>query len=258
MSLLNFEIKNSIGILTIQRPEALNALNRSVLEELDSFLSELEHSRSVRVLIVTGSGEKAFVAGADIKEMLSLTKSSANDFAGFGQNVFLKLERLYCPVIAAVNGFALGGGLELALACDFMILSEKAKLGLPECTLGLIPGFGGTVRLARKVGVGFAKQWTMTGEMISAATALQTGLANKVVPPQDVLKESLAIAEMMSQRSAQSLRLIKTSINKSYGLDAKTAMTIEKDLFATVFGTHDQVEGTSAFVEKRTPQFKDM
>lgn len=258
MQFLKFENQNSVGVLTIQRPEALNALNRSLLEELDSFLSELEHSRSVRVLVVTGSGDKAFVAGADIKEMVSLNKSSANDFAGFGQNVFLKLERLYCPVIAAVNGFALGGGLELALSCDFMIVSEKAKLGLPECTLGLIPGFGGTVRLARKVGVGFAKQWTMTGEMITAATAAQTGLANKVVPQGEVLKEALALAETMAQRSAQSLRLIKTSINKSYGLDTKTAMTIEKDLFATVFGTHDQVEGTTAFIEKRQAQFKDM
>lgn len=258
MQFLKFESQNEIGVLTIHRPESLNALNRGVLEELDSFLTELEQSRTVRVLIVTGSGEKAFVAGADIKEIDTLTKATANDFAGFGQNVFLKLEKLYCPVIAAINGFTLGGGLELALACDFMIASEKSKFGLPECTLGLIPGFGGTVRLARKVSVAMAKQWTMTGEMISAATALQYGLVNKVVAPEDVMKEAQALAATMAQRSAQALRLIKESINKSYGLESRSAMTIEKELFASVFGTNDQKEGTKAFIEKRKPVFKDM
>lgn len=258
MTTLTFQEDNAIGVLTIQRPESLNALNAQVLKELNQLLNEIQKKNSLRVLIITGSGEKAFVAGADIKEIDALSKTSAADFAELGQNVFLKLEGLNCPVIAAVNGFALGGGLELALSCDFIIASEKAKFGLPECTLGLIPGFGGTVRLARKVGVGFAKQWTMTGEMVTSAQAAATGLVNKVVASDQLMTECMSLATTMAQRSAQSLRLIKQSIQKTYGLEIHEAMAVEKNLFASVFGSNDQREGTLAFIEKRKPQFKDM
>lgn len=163
MALVTFDLKNKVGLLTIHRPEALNALNEAVLEELEDVLTDIERKKEIHCLVITGSGEKAFVAGADIKEMQNLSEGEAFVFSQKGHAVFNKIENLYCPVIAAVNGFALGGGLELALACDFIMASSKAKMGLPECTLGVIPGFGGTIRLERRVGSGFAKQWTFTG-----------------------------------------------------------------------------------------------
>lgn len=259
MSVVVYEKKDLIGIITIQRPESLNALNSTVLKELDGIINTLEETRDVRAVIVTGAGEKAFVAGADIKEIDTLDKKSvASDFANFGQTVFMKLEKLFCPAIAAVNGFALGGGLELALSCDFIIASSGAKMGLPECTLGLIPGFGGTVRLARRVGPGLAKQWTFTGEMIPAARALETGLVNQVVEPSQLMEECLKIAGTMAQRSPQSLNLIKKSINETYGVEAQSAMQIEKNYFAGLFGSFDQKEGTRAFIEKRKPSFQNL
>lgn len=258
MNFIKFEIANTIGTLTISRPEALNALNTEVLKEIDSVLTEIEQTRTLRCLIVTGSGEKAFVAGADIKEMNGIDSTQAQVFAERGQSVFLKLESLYCPVIAAVNGFALGGGLELALACDFIIASQNAKLGLPECTLGLIPGFGGTVRLARRVGPALAKQWTCTGGMITSEEALRTQLVNAVHEPANLMSEVMKLAESMSARSPQSLMLIKKSINSTYGRPVQEAMAIEARYFSEVFGSFDQKEGVSAFIEKRKPTFKSI
>ncbi len=258
METLKYEKKDLIGVLTIQRPEALNALNTQVLKELDSQLNQLNETQDIRALIITGSGEKAFVAGADIKEIDTLDTKTASDFAGFGQSVFMKIENLFCPVIAAVNGFALGGGLELALACDFIIASKNAKLSLPECTLGLIPGFGGTVRLARRVSPGLARQWTFSGEMVTAERALQTGLVNQLSEPSELLGDCEKIAGTLAQRSPQSLKLIKKSISETYGLSSVQAMAIEKNIFASLFGSFDQKEGTKAFIEKRKPAFKNL
>jgi enoyl-CoA hydratase len=258
METIKFEKKDQWGILTINRPESLNALNTKVLKELDGLLNQLSETQDIRCLIITGSGEKAFVAGADIKEIDTLDTKTAADFAQFGQSVFMKIENLFCPVIAAVNGFALGGGLELALSCDFIIASQNAKLGLPECTLGLIPGFGGTVRLARRVSPGLAKQWTFSGEMITAERALQAGLVNQISESAALLADCEKLAVTLAQRSPQSLKLIKKSINETYGLAAVQAMAIEKNIFAGLFGTSDQKEGTKAFIEKRKPVFNNL
>ncbi len=258
MAVITYEKKDYVGYLTLQRPEALNALNSEVLKELDSLLNQLNETQDIRALIVTGAGEKAFVAGADIKEIDTLNPNTAGDFAHFGQSVFMKLENLFCPVIAAVNGFALGGGLELALACDFIIAAKTAKLGLPECTLGLIPGFGGTVRLARSVSPGLAKQWTFTGEMVTAERALQAGLVNQLSEPAELMADCEKIASLIVQRSPQSLKLIKKSIHETYGVATVQAMALEKTLFAGIFGSSDQKEGTKAFIEKRKPQFKNL
>ncbi len=255
---VNYQKLDHVGVITIQRPESLNALNTTVLKELDAILNQLNEAQDIRALIITGSGEKAFVAGADIKEIDTLDKTTASEFSEFGQNVFLKIETLFCPVIAAVNGFALGGGLELALSCDFIVASSQAKLGLPECTLGLIPGFGGTVRLARIVGPGLAKQFTFTGDMIPAARAYEMGLVNQLSEPTQLMDDCKKLAATMALRSPQALRAIKKSINDTYGVTAPEAMTIEKNLFAGLFGSHDQKEGTRAFIEKRKPVFKNL
>lgn len=258
MTTLQFEKNETIGIITISRPESLNALNSQVLKDLDSLLNQLNETQDIRALIITGAGEKAFVAGADIKEIDTLDQKTAAEFAQFGQSVFMKIENLFCPVIAAVNGFALGGGLELALACDFIFAAKSAKLGLPECTLGLIPGFGGTVRLARRVSPGLAKQWTFSGEMVTAERAHEVGLVNQVCELADLMNEAKKLAQLMAQRSPQSLKLIKKSINETYGLAGVQAMSIEKNIFSSLFGSFDQKEGTKAFIEKRKPQFKNL
>jgi len=258
MNLMTYEKIDNYGLLTISRPEALNALNTEVLKELETFLNKIQETKDIRALIITGAGEKAFVAGADIKEIDTLDTITATKFSHFGQEVFTKLETLFCPVIAAVNGFALGGGLELALACDFIIASKNSKLGLPECTLGLIPGFGGTVRLARRVGPALAKQWTCTGEMIPADRAYQANLINQLSEPGQVLDDAKKLAVVLGQRSPQALNLIKTAINETYGLNVQAALEKERDLFAGLFGSHDQKEGTRAFIEKRKAVFKNL
>lgn len=258
MAFVNFETTGTIGRITIQRPEALNALNTNVLHELDLILTHIENEKTLRCVVITGSGEKAFVAGADIKEMNGIDARQAQTFAERGQSVFQKIESLYCPVIAAVNGFALGGGLELALACDFIVATTSAKLGLPECTLGLIPGFGGTVRLARRVGPALAKQWTFSGGMIAAEEALRTGLVNAVFETTHFQDEVQKLADVMALRSPQSLMLIKKSINETYGKTVHEAMGIEARYFSQVFETFDQREGVSAFIEKRKPTFKSI
>jgi len=255
---VTYEKQDKIGLITINRPEALNALNSAVLHELSKILDQLNEKKDIRALIITGAGDKAFVAGADIKEIDTLDLKTASDFSHFGQNVFLKIENLFCPAIAAVNGFALGGGLELALACDFIVASSAAKLGLPECTLGLLPGFGGTVRLARRVGSGLAKQWTFTGDMVPAQRALDAGLVNQLSEPAQLMEDARKIAATMALRSPLALSAIKKSINGTYGLEVNKAMAMERDLFAGLFDSHDQKEGTKAFIEKRKPVFQDL
>ncbi len=250
--------ENGIWILTISRPEALNALNSAMLNEMgDAFrqISEMDFESS-RAVIITGTGEKAFVAGADIKEMLDLNEDQAIQFAKRGQSVFHEINLLKIPVIAAVNGFALGGGLELALACDFIIASENAKFGLPEVSLGLIPGFGGTVRLTRAVGIRKARELIMTGDMLSSAQALQLGLVSQVVPLAELLPTVHKKIEIILTRSPLAVAQAKKSINQAMDLETEAALENESHIFGALFSSEDTREGTRAFIEKRKPVFK--
>jgi enoyl-CoA hydratase len=256
---INLELKdNGVWVLTIQRPEALNALNAQILNDMADALRQIGEMsyENTRALVITGSGEKAFVAGADIKEISELNEEQAMAFAQRGQSIFHELNLLKIPVIAAVNGFALGGGLELALACDFIYASEEAKFGLPEVSLGLIPGFGGTVRLARAVGIRKARELTYTGDMISATEALHLGLVNKVVPKAELLGTVMRTVSTILSRGPIAVAAAKKSINQAYELDVDEAQKTEAQHFAYLFTTEDVREGTRAFIEKRKPVFK--
>lgn len=252
---LLFERKGNIGILSINRPEALNALNSNVLKELDEAIDMIEVDEKVHILIITGEG-RAFVAGADIGEMKDMNILEARRFAEKGLKVFRKIELMEKPVIAAVNGFALGGGCELSMCCDIRIASEKAKFGQPEVGLGIIAGFAGTQRLARLVGIGKAKELIFTSEMIDAKEAYEIGLVNKVVPAEKLMEVSMNMAEKITKNGQIAVRFAKTAINKGIETDLETGMSIEKDLFALCFGTEDQKEGMDAFLEKRKPNYK--
>lgn len=252
---LSFELVNRVGILTINKPESLNALNSKVLTELSIAVDQLKDRDDVDVVIITGSG-KAFVAGADITEMKEMNAHEGRAFGQFGMHVFRKIELLEKPVIAAINGFALGGGCELAMCCDIRIASEKAKFGQPEVGLGITPGFAGTQRLARLVGTGKAKELIFTADIITAEQALQIGLVNLVVTNDALMKSALTMAEKISSNAQLAVRYAKSAINRGSETDLETAMVIEQDLFGLCFATHDQKEGMTAFVEKRTPNFK--
>ncbi len=256
--LQNIELVRDGGVLiaTIARPEVMNALNSETLRSIAGLVDFAEADHDVRVLVVTGKGEKAFVAGADIKGFEAMTAKEANEFARAGQAIFSRLEDLAKPVIAAVNGFALGGGLELALACDMIVASEKAKFGLPECTLGLIPGFGGTVRLPRLVGTAKALELALTGNMLNAHEAMAVGLVVKVVPHGEALKGALELAQVMVSRAPFALGFIKKSIHLGRGHSVKDAQEIEAGLFGEVFKTEDKNEGVRAFIERRPAKFQ--
>lgn len=249
---------NAIWTVTLNRPESLNALNQQVLSDLAEVLRIIGEMKfeDAKGIIITGQGEKAFVAGADIKEMLSLNADQAKSFAQKGQSVFHELELLKIPVLAAVNGFALGGGLELALSCDFIFASENAKMGLPEVTLGLIPGFGGTIRLARAVGLRKASELIFSGEMISAAEALQMGLVNRVLPQSELLAFSQKKLETIASRGPVAVGMAKKAMQANWDLDIESAQKFEAELFSELFETDDAREGMQAFTEKRKAQFK--
>ncbi len=252
-----FEVKeDGVALLTINRPEALNALNPETLEEIDMVLDSIEKNGNVKVLVITGAGDKSFIAGADIKEFPKMNPLQAYKFAEKGQRVFFRLEALPIPVIACVNGFALGGGCELAMSCDFIYASDKAKFGQPEINLGIIPGFGGTQRLARLVGRAKAKELCMTGEMISAEEAKNIGLVAKVFPSEKLLEETLKIASALAQKSQIALRAIKKVIDEGVGMDLRSGCALEANAFGFVFASEDAKEGVSAFIEKRKPNFK--
>lgn len=255
MTLVQLDKNNLVATLKINKPEALNALSSAVLMELDKHLDLILADKELRCVVITGSGDKAFVAGADIKEIHALDQKSASEFAGFGQSVFMKIESLPMPVIAAVKGFALGGGLELAMACDFILASRKARFGLPECTLGLMPGFGGTVRLARRVGPARAKQMTFSGDLLSAEEALRVGLVNEIYDPEELMEGVRIVAKTISLRAPLALASIKKTIQETYGLPTVQAMRMEQKAFGDLFTTKDCKEGTQAFIEKRKPQF---
>ena len=256
------QVSNADGIwtLTINRPQALNALNAQVMNEISGALEELSSKKfpEAKVLIITGSGEKAFVAGADIKEINSLDEAAALKFAQKGQQVFRQIEKLKIPVIAAVNGFALGGGLELALACDFIFASEKAQFGLPEVTLGLIPGFGGTVRLSKVLGPAQAKEWIFTGKMVNATDAFAMGLVNQVLPAAELMAAAQKTASTIAARGPLAISAAKESVQKCQDLEIDQAMAFEAQCFQKLFSSSDVQEGTSAFIEKRKAQFKGL
>lgn len=250
MSFVAFEQRGPIGVLTMNRPEALNALNEQVLRDLNAALDAVEANDEVLVVILTGAG-RSFVAGADIGQMKDLTPVQAKKFGSYGNQVFLKLENFPKPVIAAVNGFALGGGCELSMACDIRLASEKAKFGQPEVGLGITPGFGGTQRLARLVGPGMAKQLIYTAKNIKADEALRIGLVNAVYPAQELLPAAEKLAGTIAKNAPIAVRACKKAINDGLQVDMDRAVTIEEKLFGSCFETADQKEGMGAFLEKR-------
>jgi enoyl-CoA hydratase len=251
-----FEVSDGIGVLTFNRPKALNALNPATLDEVAGVLQLAARDDSIRVLVLTGAGEKAFVAGADINEFSSMNPLSARLFAEKGQGIFFEIERLPKPVIACVNGFALGGGCEIAMSCDFIYASDKARFGQPEVNLGLIPGFGGTQRLSRLVGRAKAKELCMTGEMIDARQAKDLGLVAKVFEAEQLLEETMKTARSLASKSAAILRSLKKVIDSGADIDLKNGCALEAEAFGVCFGSLDMREGVAAFLEKRKPEFK--
>jgi enoyl-CoA hydratase len=250
------EAGEGVALIKINRPQVLNALNEETLRELQQALKEVEGRKDVRAVILTGEGDKAFVAGADIAAMKAMNPTEALAFSRLGHNTLGMIENLRQPVIAAVNGFALGGGLEIALACDFIYASEKAKLGVPEVTLGIFPGFGGTQRLPRLVGKGRAKELIFTGGMIGAVEAHTLGIVNKVFPADKLMEEVTKTARAIAQNGPVAVSMAKGSVNAGYDEGGTEGEAIEITAWANVFATHDQKEGMGAFLEKRKPQFK--
>jgi enoyl-CoA hydratase len=250
-----FQVDEGIATITFHRPKALNALNQALLAEWSQALDAIAAEEDIRVLILTGAGEKSFVAGADIAELATYTPLQAKIFSRAGHSVIAKLQELPIAVIAAVNGFALGGGSEIALACDFIYASENARFGLPEITLGLIPGFGGTQRLPRLIGTNRAKELIFTGKMISANEAAQIGLVNKVVAPGALMEEVLKTARDIAAKGRVSLREAKQAVNRGLDADLATGCSLETDAFALTLASPDAKEGTAAFLEKRKAVF---
>ncbi len=253
---INLDLEDTIALLTFNRPKKLNALNSELLDEFSDALRQIAENENIRVLILTGAGDKAFVAGADIKEISECNTLSAKLFAEKGQQVISKLQQLSIPAIAAVNGYALGGGSEIVLACDFAYASQNAVLGFPEITLGLIPGFGGTQRLARLIGTTKAKEMIFTGSMISSAAALEYGMINKVFAQESLLDEVKKTAKIIASMGKVSVRAAKEVINLGMDSDLNTGLAIEAIAFAICMAGEDAKEGTSAFLEKRKPVFK--
>lgn len=250
MEFITYEVEGQIGIITINRPKALNALNSAVLDELDKALDAVDQE-AIRCLILTGAGEKSFVAGADIGEMSTLTKAEGEAFGKKGNDVFRKLETFPIPVIAAVNGFALGGGCEISMSCDIRICSENAVFGQPEVGLGITPGFGGTQRLARIVGTGKAKEMIYGARNIKAEEAYRIGLVNNVYPAEELMPAAKKLASTIARNAPIAVRNCKRAINEGIQVDMDQAIVIEEKLFGSCFETCDQKEGMNAFLEKR-------
>jgi enoyl-CoA hydratase len=244
----------SLVTVTVNRPKVLNALDDATLRELTEAFAALP--AATRCVILTGAGDKAFVAGADIAAMTGLSADEARAFAGRGHALAAAIEALPAPVIAAVNGFALGGGLELALACDFAIASANAKLGLPEVGLGIIPGFGGTQRLTRRIGIGRARALIYSGKVIGAEEALRIGLVNEVTPPADLMGAARGLAEAIAARAPLAVAAAKRATGEGADLPLAAALRLEGELFAGLFPTEDRKEGMQAFLEKRSPRFQ--
>jgi enoyl-CoA hydratase len=253
---LIYEKKDDIGLLTINRPEKMNAISNELTTELKKLLDEIENDEELRVLIITGAGEKAFVAGADIKEIVDRDAKLGRRVTRERQEIFSRIENLQVPVIGAINGYALGGGLELALACSIRICSDKAQFGSPEVKLGIIPGDGGTQRLPRLVGLGRAMEMILTGDFIDAEEAYRIGLVNKVVPLEKLMEEAMALAQKIASRPPLAVRYAKEVVNRSQEGDAASGFALESYLHALTCTTEDKKEGVSAFLEKRKGTFK--
>jgi enoyl-CoA hydratase len=253
---LLFDTADGIALITFNRPKVMNALNAELLEEFTSALATVAADEDIRVLLLTGSGDKAFVAGADISELATYNALQAKFFSSKGQEAIGALQELPIPVIAAVNGYALGGGTEMALACDFVYASENAMFGLPEITLGIIPGFGGTQRLPRLIGANAAKEMIFTGRMVKAEEALRLGIVNRVCAADALLQEVRKTAGRIAAMGKASLRSAKQAINRGLNTDLETGCHIENDAFALCMASPDGREGTTAFLEKRKPVFK--
>jgi enoyl-CoA hydratase len=252
---LLFEVSERIATITFNRPKALNALNPETMRELKKALEEAAGREDAGVVILTGAGEKAFVAGADISAMKDFTPMEALDFALAGQEVLAFIERMPQPVIAAVNGFALGGGCETAMACDMIVAADTARFGQPEVSLGIIPGYGGTQRLPRLVGRNVAKELVLTGDMISAQRAYEIGLVNRVVPAAQLMTAAREMAGKILSRGPAAVRAAKMAMNRGLDLDLPNACAFEAGLFAAGFSTADRLEGITAFLEKRKANF---
>ena len=250
MGFVKLEQQGHVGIITIDRQEALNALNSQVLTDLNDVLDQVESNKDIYVAVLTGAG-RTFVAGADIGEMKNLNAVQAKAFSDYGNNVFLRIENLSKPIIAAVNGFALGGGCEISMACDIRLASEKAKFGQPEVSLGITPGFGGTQRLPRLVGSARAMELILTARVIGAAEAESIGLVNAVYPPAQLMPKALEMANAIAKQAQVAVRASKQCIRKGMQTDINTGATYEAMAFAVCFDTEDQIEGMSAFLEKR-------
>jgi len=253
---IRYEVQDRVAVVTINRPDALNALSPQVFDELERAFAGAREDEAVRAAVLTGAGDKAFVAGADIKTMSSYGPVEARAYSAKGQRVMLGIERLGKPVIAAVNGFALGGGCELAMACHVRFASEKARFGQPEVNLGLIPGFAGSQRLPRLVGVGKALELLLSGDMIRADEALRIGLVNRVIPPGDLMEESLAFARTLAGKAPIAMRHTLEAVYQGAGVNLEEGSGLEQSLFGLTFATEDAREGMQAFLEKREADFK--
>lgn len=251
-----FEVEGNVAVIKFNRPKALNAVNPDVIREVNEALDRVQGDTSIKVLVLTGEGEKAFVAGADIAYMAGLSPLQARDFSRTGQDLLFRLEQLPIPVVACVNGFALGGGAEIAMACDFIYASEKAKFAQPEINLGLIPGFGGSQRLSRLVGKAMAKELCMTGSMISAQEAKDIGLVNKVFAPEQLWEETMKTAGVIAKKGKVALKAVKDCIERGYDVSLREGCYIESDAFGIIGNSPDRKEGMTAFLEKREPEFK--
>ena len=255
MSFVNVDLQGAVAVLTIDRPKALNALNPEVLADLKAAFEGIDQN-AVRCVVLTGAGDKSFVAGADIGSMSTMTNAEGEAFGKLGNDIFLMIESFPLPVIAAVNGFALGGGCELAMSCDIRICSDNAMFGQPEVGLGITPGFGGTQRLARLVGMGMAKQLLYTARNIDAAEALRIGLVNAVIPQAELLDAALKMAGQIAKNAPIAVRACKKAVNEGMQVSIDKAVEIEEKLFGGCFETHDQVEGMACFLSREKPKPK--
>jgi enoyl-CoA hydratase len=253
---LKIEKKDGIATIKINRPQVLNALNKDTISELTTAVEELDADKNVKVVILTGEGNKAFIAGADIKQMAEMTPLEGKKFAELGHNMLMKIENSRLPFIAAINGYALGGGCEVLMACDICIAAKSAKIGQPEINLGVHPGFGGTQRLPRLVGRMKAKELLFTGKNIDAEEAYKIGLVNKVVDDDKLMETAQKLAGQIAGKSTVQTAFIKSLVNKGTDIDINTACALEISYFSSSFSTKDQKEGMKAFLEKRKPEFK--
>lgn len=251
------KVTGEVAVVTIHRPTSLNALNTQTYQELNACFGEIQNQKEIKVVILTGSGKKAFAAGADISEMVRANVVEGRNLALLVRDVGLQLENMPQVTIAAVNGFALGGGCEISLACDLRIASDTAKFALPETGLGIIPGGGGTQRLPQLIGKGRAKEMIFTGELVDAQEAYRIGLVNHIVPQDELMDYCMDMAVKIANRASYAISLAKTAVNMGMNMDLNSGLDVEVDLMAIAFATHDKMEGMTAFLEKRNPNFTD-